>query len=338
MKNGFLQTSAGYILLLLLFCGIFLSSGCISDISLFPSSRDPLKEFTISGDGPEKVLLIPITGAISLEPDINLFFLRQGVVQEVVSKLRMAEADSHIQSVVLLINSPGGSAYGSEQIWHEVRLLKQQKPVIASMGDYAASGGYYISCAADSIIAQATTLTGSIGIFGIIPNLNGLADKIGVNFDIVKTNRFSDFAFPTRQMTDEEKNIMQMNINQGYRLFIQRCAEGRGMAPEAIEKVAEGRVWTGAEAQKLGLVDQIGGIDLAIATASSMAGIDSYTILEYPEKKSFLASIMEDGIPQYLEAKIKEDAGYYYECLHFIRNIEKQDRVQARLPFYLRIQ
>ena len=258
--------------------------------------------------------------------------------QKTISDLKRLREDENVKAVVLRVNSPGGSAYGSEQIWHEVRLLKQQKPVIASMGDYAASGGYYISCAADSIIAQATTLTGSIGIFGIIPNLNGLADKIGVNFDIVKTNRFSDFAFPTRQMTDEEKNIMQMNINQGYRLFIQRCAEGRGMAPEAIEKVAEGRVWTGAEAQKLGLVDQIGGIDLAIATASSMAGIESYTILEYPEKKSFLASIMEDGIPQYLEAKIKEDAGYYYECLHFIRNIEKQDRVQARLPFYLRIQ
>lgn len=258
--------------------------------------------------------------------------------QKTISDLKRLREDENVKAVVLRVNSPGGSAYGSEQIWHEVRLLKQQKPVIASMGDYAASGGYYISCAADSIIAQATTLTGSIGIFGIIPNLNGLADKIGVNFDIVKTNRFSDFAFPTRQMTDEEKNIMQMNINQGYRLFIQRCAEGRGMAPEAIEKVAEGRVWTGAEAQKLGLVDQIGGIDLAIATASSMAGIESYTILEYPEKKSFLASIMEDGIPQYLEAKIKEDAGYYYECLHFIRNIEKQGRVQARLPFYLRIQ
>lgn len=258
--------------------------------------------------------------------------------QKTISDLKRLREDENVKAVVLRVNSPGGSAYGSEQIWHEVRLLKQQKPVIASMGDYAASGGYYISCAADSIIAQATTLTGSIGIFGIIPNLNGLADKIGVNFDIVKTNRFSDFAFPTRQMTDEEKNIMQMNINQGYRLFIQRCAEGRGMAPEAIEKVAEGRVWTGAEAQKLGLVDQIGGIDLAIATASSMAGIESYTILEYPEKKSFLASIMEDGIPQYLEAKIKEDAGYYYECLHFIHNIEKQDRVQARLPFYLRIQ
>ena len=258
--------------------------------------------------------------------------------QKTISDLKRLREDENVKAVVLRVNSPGGSAYGSEQIWHEVRLLKQQKPVIASMGDYAASGGYYISCAADSIIAQATTLTGSIGIFGIIPNLNSLADKIGVNFDIVKTNRFSDFAFPTRQMTDEEKNIMQMNINQGYRLFIQRCAEGRGMAPEAIEKVAEGRVWTGAEAQKLGLVDQIGGIDLAIATASSMAGIESYTILEYPEKKSFLASIMEDGIPQYLEAKIKEDAGYYYECLHFIRNIEKQDRVQARLPFYLRIQ
>ena len=258
--------------------------------------------------------------------------------QKTISDLKRLREDENVKAVVLRVNSPGGSAYGSEQIWHEVRLLKQQKPVIASMGDYAASGGYYISCAADSIIAQATTLTGSIGIFGIIPNLNGLADKIGVNFDIVKTNRFSDFAFPTRQMTDEEKNIMQMNINQGYRLFIQRCAEGRGMAPEAIEKVAEGRVWTGAEAQKLGLVDQIGGIDLAIATASSMAGIESYTILEYPEKKSFLASVMDDGIPQYLEAKIKEDAGYYYECLHFIRNIEKQGRVQARLPFYLRIQ
>lgn len=258
---------------------------------------------------------------------------------KVINDLKRLREDENVKAVVLRVNSPGGSAYGSEQIWHEVHLLKQQKPVIVSMGDYAASGGYYISCAADSIIAQATTLTGSIGIFGIVPNLKGLTDKIGINVDIVKTNQYSDFAFPARPMTREEKGIMQMNINQGYRLFIQRCAEGRSMSPEAIEKVAEGRVWTGAEAKKLGLVDKIGGIDSAIEMASGMAGIDGYTIIEYPEKKSFFASIMEDGIVQHLEAQIiRNDIGRYHEYLSFIRQIEKQDRIQARLPFYIHIQ
>ena len=176
MKNGFLQTSAGYILLLLLFCGIFLSSGCISDISLFPSSRDPLKEFTISGDGPEKVLLIPITGAISLEPDINLFFLRQGVVQEVVSKLRMAEADSHIQSVVLLINSPGGSVTASDILYREILNYKERTgvKVYAMMLDVAASGGYYAALAADKIYAHPTSLTGSVGVIFIHPEFSRL--------------------------------------------------------------------------------------------------------------------------------------------------------------------
>ena len=258
---------------------------------------------------------------------------------KVINDLKRLREDENVKAVVLRVNSPGGSAYGSEQIWHEVHLLKQQKPVIVSMGDYAASGGYYISCAADSIIAQATTLTGSIGIFGIVPNLKGLTDKIGINVDIVKTNQYSDFAFPVRPMNDEEKGIMQMNINQGYRLFIQRCAEGRSMSPEAIEKVAEGRVWTGAEAKKLGLVDKIGGIDSAIEMASGMAGIDGYTIIEYPEKKSFFASIMEDGIVQHLEAQIiRNGIGRYHEYLSFIRQIEKQDCIQARLPFYIHIQ
>ena len=180
-----------------------------------------------------------------------------GIVgSKVIRDLRKLKDDNDVKAVVLRVNSPGGSAFASEQIWHAVKELKAKKPVIVSMGDYAASGGYYISCVADTIVAEPTTLTGSIGIFGIIPNAKGLTDKIGLSYDVVKTNKYADFGNIMRPFNEDEKSLLQMMIAEGYDTFISRCAEGRHMTKEAIEKIAEGRVWTGETAQKLGLVDE----------------------------------------------------------------------------------
>lgn len=210
------------------------------------------------------------------------------VASEVIKDLRKLKDDKNVKAVVLRVNSPGGSAYGSEQIWYAVSELKKEKPVIVSMGDYAASGGYYISCNADTIVAEPTTLTGSIGIFGMFPNVKGLTDKIGLKFDVVKTNQYADFGALGRPMNDGEKSLMQMYVNQGYDLFLTRCSDGRDISKEDLDKIAQGRVWTGSTAKELGLVDELGGLDKALEIAINKAGIESgYTVMSYPAPKGF---------------------------------------------------
>lgn len=262
----------------------------------------------------------------------------EGIVSEnVIKDLRDLREDENVKAVVMRVNSPGGSAFGSEQIWKEVCLLKEKKPVIVSMGDYAASGGYYISCAADSIVAQPTTLTGSIGIFGMIPNFKSLTEKVGLNFDVVKTNKLSDFGALGRGLNKDEQALMQMYINNGYNLFVKRCADGRGMSTQEIEKIAEGRVWTGEKAKELGLVDELGGLDKALEIAVSKAGIENYTISELPTKKDFLSSILNKKADHYIESQLLTKFGDYYKGISFIKNIEKKDPMQARIPFDLNI-
>ncbi|MEG0647958.1 MAG: signal peptide peptidase SppA, partial [Bacteroides sp.] len=210
----------------------------------------------------------------------------EGIVgSKVIRDLRKLKEDDDVKAVVLRVNSPGGSAFASEQIWHAVKELKSKKPVIVSMGGYAASGGYYISSIADTIVAEPTTLTGSIGIFGMFPNAKGLADKIGITYDVVKTNQFSDFGNIMRPLNTDEQALMQMMVARGYDLFVNRCAEGRHMSKEAIEKVAEGRVWTGEAAKQLGLVDELGGIDKALDIAVKKAAIEGYSVVSYPDKE-----------------------------------------------------
>lgn len=258
--------------------------------------------------------------------------------EKVIKDLRKLREDETIKAVVLRVNSPGGSAYGSEQIWREVVLLKEKKPVIVSMGDYAASGGYYISCAADCIVADPTTLTGSIGIFGMFPNLEGLlTDKLGLHFDMVKTNPFADMGDLTRAFNDAEKAAMQNYINNGYKLFVQRCADGRGMSVEAIEKIAEGRVWTGVAAKELGLVDELGGLDKALEIAAEKAEVEAYSIINYPSESGFFSSLMDEGKDDYINGKLTEAWGESYHYLQFVKNLKDMDRIQARLPFDLRI-
>lgn len=212
--------------------------------------------------------------------------------EKVIKDLRKLKDNENVKAVVLRVNSPGGSAYGSEQIWYAVNQLKKEKPVIVSMGDYAASGGYYISCNAETIVAEPTTLTGSIGIFGMMPNAKGLTEKLGVSFDVVKTNPYADFGNLTRPMNDGEKGLMQMYVNNGYELFLTRCSDGRGISMEELDKIAQGRVWTGSTAKELGLVDELGGLDKALEIAIAKAGVDAYTVMSYPKKEGFLESLM----------------------------------------------
>lgn len=258
------------------------------------------------------------------------------VGNKVIKDLRKLKDDDDIKAVVFRVNSPGGSAFASEQIWNAVKELKAKKPVIVSMGDYAASGGYYISCLADTIVAEPTTLTGSIGIFGIVPNAKELTDKIGLSYDVVKTNKFADFGNLMRPFNDDEKLLMQAMINRGYEIFVGRCAEGRGMSKEAIKKIAEGRVWTGEKAKELGLVDILGGIDTAMEIATKKAGIENYTVISYPEKESWLSNLFNDTPNNYIESKLlNSKLGEYYQQFGLLKNLSDRSMIQARIPFEL---
>lgn len=258
--------------------------------------------------------------------------------EKVIKDLRKLKDDEDVKAVVLRVNSPGGSAYGSEQIWHAVSQLKKEKPVIVSMGDYAASGGYYISCNADTIVAEPTTLTGSIGIFGMMPDAQGLTEKIGVHFDVVKTNPYADFGTITRPMNDDEKGLLQMHVNHGYELFLTRCSDGRGIGMEELDKIAQGRVWTGSTAKELGLVDVLGGLDKALEIAIDKAGVDAYTVMSYPKKESFFESLMSTNPGNYIKAHVLNGKmGDMYRQFGIIENFDKIDRIQARVPFELNI-
>ena len=257
--------------------------------------------------------------------------------RKVIKDLQKLREDKNIKAVVLRVNSPGGSAYGSEQIWDEVQKTKSVKPIIVSMGDYATSGGYYISCAADYIVANPTTLTGSIGIFGMIPNLEELmTEKIGLHSDLVKTNKFSDIGNFTRAINKDEKEALQNQVNNGYKLFIKRCSDGRELPVESIEKIAEGRVWTGESALKIGLVDELGDLNKAIQIAAEKAGIQNFTIKSYPEKENFLLTLLNKETENYIQQRITNFLGSYAKIPN-INTIQKADPIQARLPFELGI-
>ena len=258
--------------------------------------------------------------------------------KKVIKELRELREDEDVKAVVLRVNSPGGSAYGSEQIWREVVMLKAAKPVIVSMGDYAASGGYYISCAADCIVANSTTLTGSIGIFGMFPVAeNLLKEKIGLDFDVVKTTRLADLGSLSRSFNSEESAILQNYVNDGYDLFLKRCADGRNMSVEEIDKIGQGRVWTGNKAKELGLVDEIGDLDKAVGIAVQRAGLGEYVVKSYPEATDFMTELLEGDEKDYMESALRTAMGEYYDCIRFVRNIKNAAPIQARMPFELNI-
>lgn len=257
-----------------------------------------------------------------------------GIVSDkLVETINEVKDEKSVKAVVFRVNSPGGSAYGSEQIWHAIAELKKVKPVIVSMGDYAASGGYYISCLADSIIAQPTTLTGSIGIFGVIPNIEGLNKKIGLTYDGVKTNKMSDAISVNRAFTPEERNLMQAYINRGYELFTKRCADGRSMNIDSLKAIAEGRVWTGEDALRIGLVDKLGGLNDAIKIAAGKAKLTNYMIKGYPAKEDFMTRLMKDMNTEVETRILKSKLGYEnYMILKQIEQAKKLNGIQALMP------
>ncbi|GAB1416464.1 signal peptide peptidase SppA [Paludibacter sp.] len=258
----------------------------------------------------------------------------EGIISDkLVETIDKVEKADDVKSVVLRVSSPGGSAYGSEQIWRALSNLKKKKPLIVSMGDYAASGGYYISCMADTIVAQPNTITGSIGIFGLIPNIAGLNKKLGFSYDLVKTNKMSDAISINRPFNPDEKVLMQNYINNGYDLFVKRCAEGRNMSVQEINSIAEGRVWTGTDAFKNGLVDIIGNLDKAVSIAAQKANLVEYQIREYPAKEDFATKLMK-LLTGDIELKIlKSRLGDQYEILKRVKQVENIYGIQARMPY-----
>lgn len=282
----------------------------------------------------EEVAVYYAYGGIIDEAPVGFNQEHSIVSGEMMADLQELREDDDVKAVVIRVNSPGGSAYASEQIWHEVQLLRAEKPVVVSMGGMAASGGYYISCGANEIFAEPMTLTGSIGIFGMIPDASELlTEKLGLSFDVVKTNAMSDFGAMGRPFNASESAKMQSNINRGYELFTNRVAAGRGMSQDSVKVIGEGRVWTGEQALKLGLVDKLGNLDDAIAAAAKLADVQKYTIGRYPTPSPWYANLLNDAGGDYMEGQMRAALGEYYPAFALIRRIGKMNPVQARLPF-----
>lgn len=249
--------------------------------------------------------------------------------------------DDDVKAVVVRINSGGGDAYASEQMWHQMSELRKVKPVVVSMGDYAASGAYYMSAPASWIVAQPNTLTGSIGIFAVIPDLSGLVTtKLGVRFDEVKTNRNSTFGnLMARPFNAEEKAMLQVSVNRGYSLFRQRVAEGRRLPVESVEKIAQGRVWLATDALNIKLVDQLGGIDDAVKKAAELAKLKEYYTSDYPAAASWMDNLLNSmsSSGTYLDEQLRQTLGDFYQPFTMLRSIDKREAIQARIPYAISI-
>ena len=249
--------------------------------------------------------------------------------------------DDDVKAVVVRINSGGGDAYASEQMWHQMSELRKVKPVVVSMGDYAASGAYYMSAPASWIVAQPNTLTGSIGIFAVIPDLSGLVTtKLGVRFDEVKTNRNSTFGnLMARPFNAEEKAMLQASVNRGYSLFRQRVADGRRLPVESVEKIAQGRVWLATDALNIKLVDQLGGIDDAVKKAAQLAKLKDYYTSDYPAAASWMDNLLNSmsSSGTYLDEQLRQTLGDFYQPFTMLRSIDKREAIQARIPYAISI-
>lgn len=258
------------------------------------------------------------------------------ISEKINDDLKKLADNEDVKAVVLRINSPGGSAYTSEQIWKQVYELKKKKPVVVSMGSVAASGGYYIASGASKIIAEPNTLTGSIGIFGMFPNTAGLFNKLALTTDMVKTNRYADFGDPSRPMTDDEKALIKGYIERGYDTFLTRCAEGRGVSKADIDSIGQGRVWTGEQALKIGLVDELGGIERAVELAGELAEIYNYNIMEVSTDHDFLKELLEKQIEVVKQSVVKDMLGDEYEHFRTLQKVKATYGIQARIPYDLK--
>ena len=278
-------------------------------------------------------------GTIVQNAAAGLFDQEAQIVSTTICKdLEYLMNDDDVKAVVIRVNSGGGDAYASEQIWHQVAQLKTKKPVVISMGDYAASGAYYMSCVANWIVAQPTTLTGSIGIFGVIPDYSELVtQKLGVKFDEVKTNKNSAFGnLLARPLNADELRYLTAYINRGYELFRKRVADGRRMSVTNVEKIAQGHVWLGQDALRNRLVDQLGGLSTAVEKAAKLAKIDEYYTAEYPAAPGILDQLLSSVARQsYLDEQLRATLGDFYEPFALIRKLNQREAIQAELPFYL---
>lgn len=261
------------------------------------------------------------------------------VATSVCKDLEKLAKDDNVKAVVLRVNSPGGSAYASEQIWHAVMNLKAKKPVVVSMGGYAASGGYYISCAANYIYSEPTTITGSIGIFGMFPDFSGLlTDKLGVKFDEVKTNKHAAFGTVARPFNEEELALLDQYIGRGYELFRKRVADGRKLSVDAVEEIAQGRVWLGNDAIGIKLVDGIGSLDDAVKKAAQLAKLSEYKSASYPAPADWMDQLLSKSSQKnYLDEQMRATFGEFYEPLLYLKSINQRSAIQARLPYFLSI-
>lgn len=311
------------------------------DDLVFASVADVAKSETLDEKVDEQVAVYYAYGEIvqSQGTGLGMSQEHQIVGEKMIKDLQDLREDDDVKAVVIRVNSPGGSAFASEQIWREVCLLKEKKPVVVSMGGMAASGGYYISCAANRIFAEPTTLTGSIGIFGMIPDMSELmTEKIGLKFDVVKTNEMSDIGTMARPFNEAESAQMQKMINRGYDLFTKRVADGRGMAQDSVKLIAEGRVWTGEQGLNIGLVDELGNLDDAVAHAAELAEVEKFRAVPYPGVDNPFDQLLKQTKDGYLDSELRELLGEGYAVYSLVRNVKDADRIQARMPFEMNIQ
>ena len=299
----------------------------------FVSLRDVYTTRGSNRSGEANIGVLFAEGEINIEQADSPFNTKKVVTDQLADRiLEMAEDDDY-DALVVRVNSPGGSSYISEQLWYAVHKASQNKPVVISMGDYAASGGYYMSSGASYIFAEPSTITGSIGIFGVVPNATKLANKIGVHQDVVKTARYADLGALDRPWTEEERGLFQQYVNRGYELFLKRVSEGRGMTRDQVDSIAQGRVWTGAQALGLGLVDELGGLQDAIAYAATQAGYDSYHVT-YMRREVNLLQELFDRSTQTVRMKLM-NSWFTEEEIRYIdqlRELRAMSGLQARLP------
>ena len=277
-----------------------------------------------------KVAVIYASGEINGGEGSN-----ESIGSESLSKtIRKARKDKNIKAIVLRVNSPGGSALASETILREMALAKKEKPIVVSMGDVAASGGYYIACQADTIVASPTTITGSIGVFGVLMNAKEMMNnKLGVNIDTVKTNKHADLGSIFRPLTSVERQIIQNSVENVYDTFISRVSEGRNLTKEYVDSIGQGRVWTGRDALELGLVDVLGGLEQAIEISTKMANLKDFRIVNLPKQKDPIEILIEDLMSGKLKkAVVKNELGEFYNTYHNLKSIKSMDEIQMRMP------
>ena len=299
----------------------------------FVSINNYAESVALRGTGSGKIAVIYADGDVVMGKGQNEAIASDDY-RALIQKIRN---DKSIDAVVLRVNSPGGSALASDIIWREIDLLKKEKPVVVSMGDVAASGGYYIACGADSIFADANTITGSIGVFSVIPNAEKfLKNKVGITFDRVKTGQYADAPSATRALTVTEQRFLQAGVDSVYHTFKSRVAAGRQKSVDYIDSIAQGRVWTGADAINVGLVDKIGTLNDALASAAKMAKLKGYTIKKYPESKSFIEEFFEGYKNEVKTKAIQQELGLeQWQVLQHIKSMKQlMGQPQARLPIF----